>query len=160
MRTNGTTSRTLLAVLGGAAGYVGLWAAFAPASFYHRFPGALGPWISVDGPYNEHLVRDIGGLYLALLVVTTVAAVRADRGAVRATEAAWLAFGLPHLAHHLRHLGDLSSTDAMLNTTVLGALFVIPTTLCLPRLKAERATRVGSALVRDNGNQSSVSTCG
>lgn len=48
---------------------VGAWALLAPASFYRAFP--LGrAWVAVDGPFNEHLLRDVGGLFLALTVVT------------------------------------------------------------------------------------------
>lgn len=48
------------------AAVVGTWAYFFPAQFYDRFPAVLGEWISQDGPYNEHLIRDHGAQYLAL----------------------------------------------------------------------------------------------
>ncbi len=59
----------LLAVI--AIGYagVGAWAALAPRSFYDDFPGGGRHWVAVDGPFNEHLVRDVGTLNLALAAV-------------------------------------------------------------------------------------------
>jgi len=70
-------------------------------------------WVAVDGPYNEHLVRDVGELNLALAVVAIVAFVTLSRAAVIAAGGAWLAYGLPHLVYHLRHLEPLSDTDAV-----------------------------------------------
>ena len=52
---------------------VGAWAQFLPQAFYDSFPGLGRSWVSVDGPFNEHLVRDVGGLYLALSAVTLIA---------------------------------------------------------------------------------------
>ena len=66
--------RVLLIVLGAVALELGVWATFAPRSFYDDFPGLGRAWVAADGPYNEHLVRDFGGLNLALAVLTLVAA--------------------------------------------------------------------------------------
>ena len=41
----------------GAVG-VGMWAQFFPHAFYNSFPGFGRSWVSVDGPFNEHLIRD------------------------------------------------------------------------------------------------------
>ena len=46
----------------------------APKSFYEDFPGAGRVWVAVDGPYNEHLVRDVGSLNLALAFVAVAGA--------------------------------------------------------------------------------------
>jgi hypothetical protein len=54
---------------------VGVWATFVPRSFYDDFPGFGRHWVQVDGPYNEHLVRDFGAVNLALAVVTITAAI-------------------------------------------------------------------------------------
>ena len=105
--------RVALAILALIGLQVGLWAAFAPQSFYDDFPGAGRIWVAVDGPYNEHLVRDIGALNLALAVVAVVAFVTLSRAAVLAAGGAWLAYGLPHLVYHLRHLEPLENADAV-----------------------------------------------
>jgi hypothetical protein len=48
---------------------VGAWALLAPASFWSDFPGDGLGWVAAAGPFDEHLVRDVGALYLALGVV-------------------------------------------------------------------------------------------
>ena len=56
---------------------VGIQAAFTPRSFYDDFPLGRG-WVALDGPYNQHLVRDVGSLNLALVVLVFAAALRVD----------------------------------------------------------------------------------
>src|SRR5579862_5293670 len=97
--------RVVLGVLVVSATSVGAWAAFAPRSFYEKFPGLGQVWVAVDGPYNEHLVRDVGSLNLALAVVTLCALVTLARATIVASALAWLAYGVPHFVYHARHLG-------------------------------------------------------
>ena len=52
---------------------LGSWQAFSPASFYADFPGLGHRWVSPDGPYNEHLLRDVGQGNLAIGAVALVA---------------------------------------------------------------------------------------
>jgi hypothetical protein len=106
-------TRIALAILALVGLQVGLWAAFFPQSFYDDFPGSSRVWVAVDGPYNEHLVRDVGALNLALAVVAIVAFVTLSRAAVLAAGGAWLAYGLPHLVYHLRHLDVLDDADQL-----------------------------------------------
>ncbi len=54
---------------------VGGWQLMAPASFYNDFPGLGRHWVDVDGPYNQHLLRDVGQGNLAIAVVALVALV-------------------------------------------------------------------------------------
>ena len=123
-----TVVRIALALLAVVGLQVGLWAAFAPQSFYDDFPGAGRVWVSVDGPYNQHLIRDVGALNLALAVVAIVALVTLSRAAVLAAGGAWLAYGVPHLIYHLRHLDPLEGADqvavpvSLFLSVVLGAL--------------------------------------
>jgi hypothetical protein len=104
-------TRVALAILGLIGLQVGLWAAFAPRSFYDDFPGAGRIWVAVDGPFNEHLIRDVGELNLALAVVAIVGFVTLNRMVVLAAGGAWLAYGVPHLVYHLRHLEPLANSD-------------------------------------------------
>jgi hypothetical protein len=57
-----------LALLAAAGLYQGAWAQVGPRSYFESFPDDMS-WIAVDGPYNEHLVRDIGGLVNGLSLV-------------------------------------------------------------------------------------------
>ncbi len=45
--------------------YTGLQQHFLPRVFYDRFPGFGMTWVSPDGPFNEHVMRDLDGANLA-----------------------------------------------------------------------------------------------
>jgi Ca2+/Na+ antiporter len=118
-------ARVVLAIFAFVSLQLGIWATFAPRSFYEDYPGFGREWVRVDGPYNEHFVRDFGALNLALAVVTIAALVTMLRPLVIAVAIAWLAWGVPHLVYHLRHLDVFSTTDKVLNVTALVALPVL-----------------------------------
>jgi hypothetical protein len=123
-------TRVVLALLAISAGVIGAWAAFAPRSFYVNFPGGGHEWVAPDGPYNEHLVRDVGELNLALTVVTLFAFFALARMLVLATALAWLVYGVPHLVYHLRHLSpfhgsDVASIPISLALGVVGGLLLL-----------------------------------
>jgi nucleoside-diphosphate-sugar epimerase len=82
---------------------VGVQAAFFPRSFYDDFPLGRG-WVAMDGRYNEHLIRDVGVLNLALLVMTVGAIFVGSRAISRITAISWLVYSVPHLVYHARHL--------------------------------------------------------
>jgi hypothetical protein len=109
--TRATWVRVGLAVLAVQGAVLGMWAGFAPRSFYDDFPGLGRHWVVVDGPYNEHLVRDVGWLNLALTVVTVWAAVTLARSLVLAVLVGWLVADLPHLVYHAANLDGLSTGD-------------------------------------------------
>jgi hypothetical protein len=118
--------RVVLVVWAAVSVQLGIWAAFAPRSFYDDFPGFGREWVRVDGPYNEHLVRDFGALNLALAVVTIAALITLSRPLVIAVAVAWLAWSVPHFVYHLRHLDMFSSTgDKVANVFLLGSLPVL-----------------------------------
>jgi hypothetical protein len=110
--------RILLIVLSLNA-FVGIWAEFAPRSFYDDFPGGGRSWVSADGPYNEHLVRDFGALNLALSVMTIAAAVMLVRSLAVTVALGWLAYSIPHLVYHLRHLDVYDGSDQVANVVAL-----------------------------------------
>lgn len=117
--------RPVLAVLGLVALQLGLWASFAPVSFYEDFPTGPMTWISVDGPYNEHFVRDFGGLQLALAAIVLAALWRPERYLVRVTALAYLLFALPHTLYHAFNLDVYAGTGDKVATMVTLALTVI-----------------------------------
>ena len=130
-----------------AVGYalVGFWAAFAPRSFYTDFPGAGRHWISPDGPYNQHLIRDVGELNLALLVVVAAAAVTLSLPLVRAALVATLVNGVLHVVYHVGHVDMFSSGDQV---AIIGSLVLAPVValvlLVAVRGGTEPARAVGS----------------
>ena len=99
---------------------IGLWAQFAPRSFYDHFPGLGRSWVSVDGPYNEHLVRDVGELSLALLAVLVAAAITLSIPLVRAALVAVIVNGGLHVFYHARHLDMFPTSDAAAIMVSLG----------------------------------------
>lgn len=129
---NGMTIRiqqVAAAALALSAVYIGAWALAAPRSFYDTFPFSGRHWVSLAGPYDEHLVRDVGGLYLALLVITLFAIRRVE--IMRVAGLAWLVFSLPHLAFHAGHLDGLATGDQIaqiggLAGTVVLAVALLP----------------------------------
>ncbi|MGI8755299.1 MAG: hypothetical protein ACR2MB_05460 [Acidimicrobiales bacterium] len=82
---------------------VGIWASVAPRSFYDDFPGGGHSWVSVDGPFNEHLVRDVGAWSLGITVVILAALWTMSRPLVITTGAAVTVLSLPHALYHSRH---------------------------------------------------------
>lgn len=125
--------RIILTILAATAAVVGPWASFAPRSFYDDFPGFGRIWISVDGAFNEHLIRDVGALYVALAASSVMAIVRPVAVVVATVGTAWLVFGTLHLSYHLSHLDPFDTTDQVLNVISLGGSVVLAALLVLPR---------------------------
>jgi hypothetical protein len=106
---------------------VGAWALAAPRSFYDGFPGGGRAWVAPDGPFNEHLVRDVGALNLALVTMLVLAVWWGGVPLVRAACAASVVWSVPHLAYHLEHLRTLpSSSDKVAESVSLALAVVVP----------------------------------
>jgi hypothetical protein len=123
--------RILLAILAFGSAVVGVWAQLFPRSFYDSVPGMGRHWVAVDGPYNEHLVRDVGGLNLALTVVLVSAAVTLSVLLVRVASVAYFVYAVPHLTYHLHHLGAYDTTDQIANAASLAGVVLIPLALLI-----------------------------
>lgn len=106
-------------------GVVGAWALAAPRSFYDSFPGGGRTWVAVDGPYNEHLVRDVGALNLALLVVTLLAFSYLSRPTIQAAAAGMIVYSIGHISYHLDHLDLLSQSDQIAEVASLAVGFLL-----------------------------------
>lgn len=127
-----TAKRTTITVLGLTALFAGAWAAAAPHSFFTSFPLPGHHWVAPLTPYNEHLTRDVGGLYLSLFVISVWAAVRPKQETFAMVGIAWLVFSIPHLLYHVMHLDMFSTVDAIGNVVVLGGTVVLAALLLLP----------------------------
>ena len=122
--------RVGLGILSLSALAVGLWALFLPRSFYEDFPFPGRAWVSTPGPYNAHLVIDVGAMYLALGVLLAAAALSLGRELVRVSLVAWLVFAVPHFAYHattLRHYPLM--VDKVGNVVSLGCVVLLPLVL-------------------------------
>lgn len=118
---------------------VALHASILPKSFFSDFPFGRG-WIAVGGgAYDEHLVRDVGALFLALTIVTVWAIWRRD--AARPVAVAWLVQGLFHLGFHLAHLYDLRTFDRIGIVMSLAAVPILAAVVLIADSKTPRARR-------------------
>ena len=138
------TTKVLLAIVAAGNAVVGLWAALAPQSFYDDFPGAGRNWVSADGPFNEHLVRDVGALNLALAAVVLAALVRPSRYLVQVAAGAELVYSLPHFLYHATHLEPYEGSDKVALLVSLSVTIVVPIVLLVrsSRVPNEAITRV------------------
>lgn len=123
--------RPVLFVLAATALLLGLWTAISPRSFYDDFPAFGRQWVSVDGPYNEHLLRDFGQGQLALAVLLVAAFVWPEQLLVRVAALASLVFAVPHLVYHATHLDVYDTGDQVANVLLLAAAVLLPAVLVL-----------------------------
>lgn len=126
MKVNSRVQASLwFLVVSGAV--VGVWALFFPQAFYDSFPGMGRSWVSVDGPFNEHLVRDVGGGYLSLTVLALVAVSYKTRELALATALCWLVAQVPHFTYHMYHLDMYPDViDKIGNVVSLALLVLVP----------------------------------
>ncbi|MDX6642836.1 MAG: hypothetical protein QOD76_798 [Solirubrobacteraceae bacterium] len=131
--------RFLLLSLGFTQLVIGAWALFGSHSFYEDFPFGQG-WVSADGPYNQHLLTDFGGLYIATGLVAIYAAISLRRSFVQVAAVAFLAFSVPHLIYHSLNLEPYSTANAVSNVLALAGVVIGPITVLLlarrPRTRA------------------------
>ena len=122
--------------------YTGIQQQFLPRVFYDHFPGfGVGmTWVSPDGPFNEHLMRDFGGVNLALAFLIFLAIARPTAYLVRAVAIAMMIAQVPHFIYHALHLDLLPNTlERALQTISIGLLILIPVLVLI----ASRSTTEG-----------------
>jgi alkylhydroperoxidase family enzyme len=120
-----TLFRVGLLALAAVQAVNGLHALLAPRSFYDDFPFGRA-WVAALPDYSEHLVRDVGGLFLGTAIVLGAAGLFLGRRLVGVALVSFLAFSVPHAAYHLLNLGPYEAADAIANVLTLGATVVIP----------------------------------
>lgn len=124
MRSPGV-ARIALAILFLSAASIGLTATLAPHTFYDDFP-FLSHWVDLLPPYNEHLVTDVGGLYLGFAVLFGWGAWTVQPTLVRAVCSAWLLTAAIHLTFHVTHLEGFDTADAIAEIGSLAFLLIPP----------------------------------
>src|SRR3954469_13529062 len=118
--------RVGIAVLAITPALVGIWATVAPRGFYDDFPGGGRHWVAAVGPYDEHLVRDVGALYVGALVLLALAWAWLDKRLVQATLISYAGAALPHLVFPLPALDGFSAGDAVAEIGGLALNVVLP----------------------------------
>jgi hypothetical protein len=109
--------------------FTGLPAAVAPHAFFDDFP-FVAHWVELLPPYNEHLVTDVGELYLGFAVLFGWAGWTMESTLVRAVCSAWLVSATLHLIFHAAHLENFGTADAVAEIVSL-TLVVVPAALAL-----------------------------
>ncbi|MFF5081395.1 hypothetical protein ACFY36_30475 [Actinoplanes sp. NPDC000266] len=126
------SKRIAAGVLAFLAAVLGVWAGGFPLSFYNDFPISGWQWVSLLGPYNEHLTRDFGATMLALLVFTVWAWRTPTVEKLRVTGWAWLLFSVVHMLWHLLHLGVFTTAHKIGNVVALALILLPAALLVLP----------------------------
>ena len=146
------TARVALGFLFLSAVTIGVVATLFPREFYDDFP-FVSHWVDLLPPYNEHLVTDVGGLYLGFAVLLAWAARTLDRTLVQAVCAAWLLTAAIHLFFHVTHLDNFDTGDAIAEIASL-ALLLVPTA---PSDLGRFASRLSS--IKKSGRELAPSPC-
>jgi hypothetical protein len=129
-----------LGYLAVGAASVGMWATPAPRSWFDDFPGGpMGEWAAALPPYNEHLVRDVGALYLGFTVLFLWALWRPARSLVVPLAVAWIVVQVPHAVFHVLNDDGLSAGDRLLQNGALIAFVAVAAVV------ASISARAGSA---------------
>ena len=130
---NTTIQRVCLAVLTLSGAFVGVWAYFAPLNWYENFPGMGMKWLPVLGPFNEHFVKDVGAMYLALAALSALTIVYiANKTLVMVAAVSWSIFNLLHLIYHMTMLGMYGTRDAVGNAVSLSLILLLSLALFIP----------------------------
>jgi hypothetical protein len=121
----------------------GVWALLDPLGWYKSFPGFGRHWVSVTGPYNQHLATDAGAGFLAIGVLAVIALVMADRAVVvQVALVTVLVQTVPHFLFHVVHHEHLSAFDKAAGVGGLGFDAIVAALLLT---LVSRRTRVGAA---------------
>lgn len=120
--------RAGLISLGAIQGSIGAYALIAPRSFYDDFPFGRA-WVAALPEYSEHLVRDVGGLFLGIGLVLIAAGWLMERRLVIVALLGYLAFSIPHTAYHLFNLEPYETVDVVSNVVTLLATVLLPVAL-------------------------------
>lgn len=124
-------TRALLAVLAVYSAAIGAYAAITPHAFYRDVVG-----VDLLGSYDQHLISDVGGLYLGFALLFCWAALSPGRELVRAACAAFMLTQTIHLAYHLAHLQPFTLAQAVEQIAGLLPLLLVPVAVLVVSRKA------------------------
>lgn len=114
-------TRLMLWLLASVSGIIGAYAYGAPHSFYRHVIG-----VHLLGPYNEHLMSDVGGLYLGFAIAFTFAARTLVPDLVVASCAGFAVAQAAHFLYHILHLEPLTLEEGAAQTIGLATLVALP----------------------------------
>jgi hypothetical protein len=134
------------------------WILMAPRSFYDDFPSFGRHWISLDGPYNEHLLRDYGAATLGLSVLAVCAFIWLTRPLVVAAGLAIVAAGVPHFAYHLANRDPYETGDQVGILASLALPPILGVVLVVMGLRLGLKPETGRAIIPSSATKSSSSS--
>jgi AhpD family alkylhydroperoxidase len=134
----------------------GLWARLAPHSFWSGFPTADTHWVKTLGPYDGHLITDLGGLWLGMGVTLLAAAIVLERRLVAVVAGGAAVFGISHFTYHLSTLDSYSTADNVASMTGLALNVVLPLGILL-LVRRPALAPAGAGRAPDTGNARIVS---
>jgi hypothetical protein len=100
---------------------IGAYGAISPSGFYRNVIG-----VDLLGPYNEHLLGDIGGFYLGFAAVFAWAAWTLSAELIRGVSIGFAVSQFLHSLFHITSLEGFSAEEAIVQTVALGAILVAP----------------------------------
>jgi hypothetical protein len=117
--------RVALWSLAALAAMTGVIATLAPHTFYESFPAGLG-LVEKLPPYNQHLVTDVGGFYLAFTLLFAWTAVTLQRAVMVPVALAWIVVQSIHTAYHLLHLDGFDVAEGVAQTAGFAIFLLLP----------------------------------
>ena len=117
------TTLLLLRLLALSCFLVGAFALGAPHNFYRRVLG-----VHLLGPYNEHLISDVGGFYLGFALVFAMATRKPSREVVRASCAGFALTQGAHFLWHALNLQPFTFAEGAVQTVLLALFLALPLT--------------------------------
>jgi hypothetical protein len=118
-------TRVALWILAAEAAAVAVPALLAPRYFYDSFPFGAS-WVDMLPPFNQHLISDIGGFYLAFAVLFAWAAVTLRRPLIVPLCIAWAFAAVVHFVYHVTHFDGWDAADAIAQTITLALVLALP----------------------------------
>lgn len=120
-----------LLLLAGEAALIGVHALFFPWYFYNHFLFGRG-WVKMLPPYNEHITRDLGALYLGFAVILGYAVLKLSKDLVNGAILGFTAATIPHMIFHVVHSDDAPLLiDKILQVGLLAVTVVFGAALML-----------------------------
>jgi hypothetical protein len=118
-------TRAALGILAAEAAAVAVPALLATRYFYESFPFGAS-WVEMLPPFNQHLISDVGGFYLAFALLFGWAAITLRRPLVVPLCVSWAIAALVHFVYHVTHLDGWDAADAIAQTVSLALVLALP----------------------------------
>jgi hypothetical protein len=111
----------------------GAFAAVAPHAFYRDVVG-----VDLLGPYNQHLLTDVGEFYLGYGLLFAWAMRTRSLDLIRTISAVVTLTAVLHFAYHADHLGPFNTEKAALQTGALTVAITLPLLALLASVRPGR----------------------